>query len=1031
MKLRGMKQANERRNEVMKQAVHQRPAVRWPRYYWRLRLASNSNFAAGSAGIAARHLGNCKVESKAQPLKLMPHQPRQRAGMPALSATAALFLPKRISVMFRLCCFILLFAIVLVEAARAQARPVLRYARREYLAGNFVLIPPNARFHAFALPKQLAQIADHQLYTPPVHTLTDSAALLRWTQNFDFTETNGVLLALDSLLGTAQAEAVKTWLKGVRASRPNLPIYATISGERAPLAIELIEASLLDFLLVVQAPPELAQQIAARRWQNRVALSDNAETATVLLQIRLLNRRFGFAPSVAAIFSNPPTPALRQTITAHINTLGGIEVAQGQRADLYLFVHTAQTAPNVTAAFANALEKAATDGIRCAVLDLTHETASQEALLNNLRQRKLLDRLSSYASAAAPAPAPAPANDSVALTRALAQPAAWLISIKFLRDDVERLRRTERAQIALSLGSYLRDWAYPLYVRPKLDNFLRTARQPATETDNAIEQAEAFALSELKPHAEKLFAEQFRRNIHAVLLATGERAEFEITILQRLQIRLNALTADALADPEIRPVTHLAHLGNFLPQPALPRALWDFTNANGLDERLVERFDAVNWHVFKTDAEAVEVSVKLNQNAPANLESYAIRSRRNGQTRRIEINAPTVQGAFYAFGKLEQLGANGQLAQDVNLTETPDYAQRGLIERFTDAPWTPRERLEWLRLLGRVRMNRYVYASQFDPWRRDRWREPYPNKELLRFEELARVARENFVNMVYVLNPGATLDYSSEEDFAALTAKLKSIASTGVTEFVLSFEDTPTQLQREAERTRFKTMAAAQAQLARRIDEWLKIHCPTCRLSVVPANPLNAAEQSAYLQELGANLPSSITLIWLGSESFLPEYTRARVQELTRLTGRRPLVWGNFASSTKNSLFLGAKRSEATTLAQEALGWLFIPPQAVYAARLPLATAAEYAWESRTYAPERALENALNLLYDERSRAGLRLWVRALGGANPNPGAHANTQIPPLTAEQLNTLQTALAAIGTTRDVGLLRGELAKVIGDR
>ena len=912
-----------------------------------------------------------------------------------------------------------------------QTRPVLRYARREYLAGNFVLIPPNASFHALGLSKQLAQIADHQLYTPPVHTLTESAALLRWTQNFDFAETNGALLALDPLLGNAQADAVKTGLQELRASRPNLPIYAVVTGERAPSALTLIEAKLLDFLLVAQASPELSQQIAAHRWQQRVALSETAETAITLLQIRLLNQRFGFTPRVAAIFSKPPAPALRQTIRAQINSIGGLEAAEGQRADLYLFVHTAQTTPNLTAIFANALEKASADGIRCAVLDLTHETASQESLLNHLRQRNLLDRLSGYANAAASE------KDSFPLTRALTQPAAWLISIKFLRDDVERLRRTERAQIALMLGSYLRDWAYPLYVRPALDNFLRTPRQPETEADTALEQAEAFALSELKPQADRLFAGQFKRNIHAVLLATGERAEFELTLLQRLQIRLSALTPEALADPDIRPAIHLAHLGNFLPQPALPRALWDFTNANGLDERLLARFEAADWHVFKTDAEAVELSVKLNQNAQtsaaqaAQTESYSIRSRRNGQTRRIEINAPTAQGAFYAFGKLEQLGANGQLVQDVNLTETPDYAQRGVIERFTDAPWTPRERLEWLRFLGRVRMNRYVYASQFDPWRRDRWREPYPNKELLRFEELTRVARENFVGIVYVLNPGATLDYSSEEDFNALTAKLKSIASTGVTEFVLSFEDTPTQLQRDAERTRFKTLAAAQAQLARRTDEWVKIQCPTCRLAVVPANPLNAAEQSAYLQELGANLPASITLVWLGSESFLPEYTRTRVQELTKLTGRRPLVWGSFASSAKGGLFLGAKRAEANTLAQEALGWLFIPPNTIYAARLPLATAAEYAWESRTYTPERALENTLNLLYDERSRAGIRLWARAFGGAHPNPGAHTNTTTPQLTAEQLNTLQTALAAIGITRDAGLLRGELAKVIGDR
>ncbi|MBI3422059.1 MAG: DUF4127 family protein [Acidobacteria bacterium] len=906
-----------------------------------------------------------------------------------------------------------------------QTRPVLRNARRAYLAGNFVLIPHNPRWHALAWPKQLAALADHQLYAPPQEALTGSAALLRWAQGFDFAETDGVLLALDPLLGNAQAQAVKTWLTALRAQRPNLPIYASVSAAHTPQAFELVEANLLDFLLVAPAAPELSNQIAARQWQKRVALGDTVESAAALLQTRLLNRRFGFAPRVAAIFSTTPNAVLQQTIRAQINLLGGVEAAPGQSADLYLFVHTAQTAPNVTSALANALEKAATEGARCAVLDLSHAAASQEALLNNLRQRKLLDRVTAYAAAATPA------TDSQAVTRALTQTTAWLLSIKFLRDNLERVRRTERTQIALLLGSYLRDWAYPLYVRAPLEKFLRTQPKPATAMLTDTEQAENFALGELRPYAEKLFAEQFKRNIHAVLLAAGERAEFELTLLQRLQIRLNALTPADLIEPDIRVITHLAHLGNFMPQPAAPRAVWDFTNGRNLDERLSNRFEAVDWRVFKTDAEAVEVTVKLNQSGQpanaANIEGYAIRSRRNGQTRRIEITAPSASGAFYAFGKLEQLGANGQLAQDVNLTEAPDYAQRGLVERVADAPWTPRERLEWLRCLGRVRMNRYVYAAQFDPWRRDRWRAPYPNHELERFDELARVARENFVSLVYALNPGATLDYSSEEDFAALTAKLKALASTGINDFVLAFDDAPTQLQRDAERARFKTLAAAQAQFVRRTDEWLKAACPTCRLSVVPANPLDAAEQSAYLQELGANLPASVTLVWLGSESFLPEYTRTRVQEMTKLTGRRPLVWGSFASNAKGGLFLGAKRAEATALAQEALGWLCIPPNAVYAARLPLATAAEYAWESRSYAPERALENALNLLYDERSRAGVRLWARAFGGANPNPGAHSNIPTPSLTAEQLTTLQTALAAIGATRDAGLLRGELAAV----
>ena len=44
---------------------------------------------------------------------------------------------------------------------------------------------------------------------------------------------------------------------------------------------------------------------------------------------------------------------------------------------------------------------------------------------------------------------------------------------------------------------------------------------------------------------------------------------------------------------------------------------------------------------------------------------------------------------------------------------------------------------------------------------------------------------------------------------------------------------------------------------------------------------------------------------------------------------------------------------------------------------LPIATAADYAWDRRNYNPQQSFDRALNLLYDERARAGLRVWARA------------------------------------------------------
>ena len=214
-------------------------------------------------------------------------------------------------------------------------------------------------------------------------------------------------------------------------------------------------------------------------------------------------------------------------------------------------------------------------------------------------------------------------------------------------------------------------------------------------------------------------------------------------------------------------------------------------------------------------------------------------------------------------------------------------------------------------------------------------------------------------------------------------------------------------------------------------------------MSALPANFIDQPSRQAYLQELGANVPPRVTFVWPSSESFLPEYVSTQSREWAKLTGRRPLLWNSFPTSAAAQLFLGAKRNAAPTLPQEAVGFIANPPSQLYAARLPLATVAEYAWSSRNYQPVRAFESALNLLFDERSRAGVRLWAQAFGASAEASGsvreqpkllfeplfrARQPEINVPFFEQQIESLQNALSAIGSTRERGLLRGELAVVL---
>jgi len=604
-----------------------------------------------------------------------------------------------------------------------------------------------------------------------------------------------------------------------------------------------------------------------------------------------------------------------------------------------------------------------------------------------------------------------------------------------MRDDLSRLRRIDTAQVTLLLNRYLAEWAYASQVRPLLDAFARDQlRVEAEELGANAERAAAFAYERLKPIADEIFNEQFRRNVHAILLSRGERVIFEVHTFQRLQVRFStgkSSEAEIILSLLVPQITFPE-----LPRSAAARAEWSLTT-NQADERIAKRIDSVVWEDFKTDAESVEVSIRiLPQASPQNAspESYRIISDRKRRTRRIEITAPARQGAFYALAKLEQMGANGELVRDFQLGESPSFSRRGIVEGFYGAPWSHRDRLDALNFLGRVRMNRYYYAPKDDPLHRERWRESYSGRGLERFRQLVRTANENFVELVYAINPGLSITYSSDADLAALIRKLDSMASIGVKSFALAFDDVPETLRKPEDRARFKTLAAAQAHLINRVHKHLDQQANGGELSVVPAVYTGARGDRAYLKELGAAIPPDVLIFWTGASVFSSEYTVAQAKEWRDLIAHPLLIWDNFpVNDDKNwRLFLGPKRGAAPDLSGETAGFIANPMNQPRASWPALATTADYAWDARRYDPSRAHESALHLLYDERTRAAMRIWAKAYGDHH-----HETNLFEPLFTEpkaeialtslqiQLAELRKAVESIGVTRHQGLLRGELA------
>jgi hypothetical protein len=140
----------------------------------------------------------------------------------------------------------------------------------------------------------------------------------------------------------------------------------------------------------------------------------------------------------------------------------------------------------------------------------------------------------------------------------------------------------------------------------------------------------------------------------------------------------------------------------------------------------------------------------------------------------------------------------------------------------------------------------------------------------------------------------------------------------------------------------------------------------------------------------------------------------------------------NFAANDDEPwrLFIGAKQGESGKLGEGAGGFIATAGREPRASMLPIATAADYAWDWRNYNPQQSFDRALTLLYDERARRSLRVWARVYddGVFKPLFQRQAGAVDVEAIRRRLAELQGATDMFGVALNQGLLRGELARFI---
>jgi len=326
---------------------------------------------------------------------------------------------------------------------------------------------------------------------------------------------------------------------------------------------------------------------------------------------------------------------------------------------------------------------------------------------------------------------------------------------------------------------------------------------------------------------------------------------------------------------------------------------------------------------------------------------------------KVLIEAATTRGAFRALNTLAKLIKKNELKTGV-LEDYPLFAKRGYIEGFYGDTWEQSKRLSVMSLMAKYGMNTFYYAPKDDDYHREKWREPYPEKELGELKNLFDYACENELDFCWSIGPGLTYKYTSEEDFDLLINKIRNVYSIGVRNFGLLLDDIPADFQYEEDSKAFDSTVDAHIYLVNKTYNALKDFDSSINLTVCPTQYFGD-ENGYYISKFGSSIPADVSLFWTGAEICSRVQTVREADEFMRSTCHKPLYWDNFPVNDAEmfqEMHIGPLIGRDKDLYKHCEGIISNVMEYAECSKIPLMTIADYLWNPLSYNPENSLDNA-------------------------------------------------------------------------
>ncbi|MGR4879008.1 beta-N-acetylglucosaminidase domain-containing protein [Streptomyces sp. LARHCF249] len=349
-------------------------------------------------------------------------------------------------------------------------------------------------------------------------------------------------------------------------------------------------------------------------------------------------------------------------------------------------------------------------------------------------------------------------------------------------------------------------------------------------------------------------------------------------------------------------------------------------------------------------------------------------------------------GLFHAAQTLRAvLAGGGAKVPGVLVRDWPAAPVRGIAEAFYGEPWTQEQRLAQLDFMGRTKQNRLLLAPGDDPYRTTAWRQEYPREQQEEFRALAERARANRVVLGWAVTPGQSMCLSSAADRAALARKLDAMGELGFRAFQVQFQDVSyTEWGCEEDRERFgkgpKAAAQAHAEVAGELAAHLAARHPDAApLSLLPTEFYQEGA-TAYRTALAGALDPRVEVAWTGV-GVVPRTISGKELAGARSAMGHPLVlMDNYPVNDwdPGRIFLGPYTGREPAVAGGSAALLANAMPQGTLSRIPLFTAADFAWNPRGYRPGESWAAAVRELAGPDAHA--REAVAALAGNSAASG---------------------------------------------